>query len=193
MCLSGSSCSRIYSHTLPGTFAVGGVGRSLPQHLRADAFGITHLIEAPGLENLGKKALRVPVFFRYWASRSQRTPELRRLDRQDGLPAHTGRLFLCNPCLFLPIFQSFSPAVSSGTPIQQAKSVARKASWACRTRRPSGDAAKARHQRINVPQLGGESGTRVRSPAFPRSAPPGRSAGTGATGGRWPDLPPAFG
>ena len=49
-------------HTLPGTFAVGGVGRLSPQHLRADAFGITHLIEAPGLENLGKKALRVPVF-----------------------------------------------------------------------------------------------------------------------------------
>ncbi len=93
MCLSGSNCSRIYStlcreHSQWAASAV-----SPRQHLRADAFGITHLIEAPGLENLGKKALRVPVFPVLGVQVAAARPELRRLDRQDGLP-HTPDSFL---------------------------------------------------------------------------------------------------
>ena len=74
---------------------------SSPQHLRADAFGITHLIEAPGLENLGKKALRVPVFPVLGVQVAAARPELRRSGQAGRSPAHTGRLSLCNPCLFL--------------------------------------------------------------------------------------------
>ena len=90
-------------HALPGALTVGRVRHIASLDLGADALGIAHLIAVAGLEDLGKKALCVPVFPVLGVQVTAAFLELGPLDGQDGLP-HT-------PDSLLPIVHVFPPKI----------------------------------------------------------------------------------